>query len=239
VFLPRYPPVTDNVNKKDSTMIRTLLGATILSATAFAASAATYTVTVTNDLGMELVAPILIANVTNDGHIFAGDYVTPEAEEQILTGDPAKLAARIGADAMVGHGMDGPPGVLLAPGKSVSFDINTDADMVRVLAMIAPTHTPDNYVTAVIDLEDKMSTGGHLVRYDIGHDEMTKMTTKVMMGDAMMEDGATATDTMASEDGTMATEDPMASEDAMASDDSSMEHDTMADGGVTISFVLK
>lgn len=209
-------------------MFRTLLGATILSAAAAAASAATYTVTVANDLAEELVAPILITNVANDGHIFEGDYVTPEAETQILTGDPGKLAARIGADAMVGHGMDGPPGVLLAPGKSVSFDINTEAEMVRILAMIAPTITPDNYVTAVIDLAGMETTGVHLVRYDIGHDEMTKMTTKVMMGEAMMKES----DSMASDD-TMSSDDTMASDDAMASED------MMHSGGVTISFVLK
>jgi hypothetical protein len=41
-------------------MFRTLLGATILSAVAAAATAGTYTVTVTNNLDTELLAPILI-----------------------------------------------------------------------------------------------------------------------------------------------------------------------------------
>lgn len=223
-------------------MLKSLLAASALCAVASGALAATYTVTVTNNMDKELLAPILITNVTNDGHIFMGDYVTPEAEEQILTGDPAKLAARIGPDAMIGQGMDGPPGVLLAPGKSVMFDIMTDAASVRIISMIAPTLVPDNYVTAVIDLGGVASAGGHLVRYDIGHDEMTKVTTRVT-GDAMMaeddammsEDDTMAEDTMVSGDDTMAS-------DTMASDDDTMmteDDDMMAAAGVTISFVLK
>ncbi|MGR3289689.1 MAG: hypothetical protein ACU0C9_00625, partial [Paracoccaceae bacterium] len=98
----------------------------------------------------ELLAPILITNVSNDSEIFLGAYVTPEAEDQILTGDPAMLVARIGPDAMVGHGTDGPPGILLAPGKSVTFDIETDVTAVRILSMVAPTLLPDTYVTNVL-----------------------------------------------------------------------------------------
>jgi len=45
----------------------------------------------------------------------------------------------IGTGASVGHGKDGPPGVLLAPGKSVSFAVSTDAKQLRVIAMVAPT----------------------------------------------------------------------------------------------------
>ena len=152
-----------------------ILGAAILALSAGLANAGTYTVTVTNNLKEELLAPILITSAANDGEIFTGNYVTPEAEEQILTGDPAKLAARIGPDAMVGHGSDGPPGVLLAPGKSVTFEIDTDATSVRVLAMVAPTMVPDNYVTNVVDLSGAKTVEAGLVRYDIGHDEKTMM----------------------------------------------------------------
>ena len=155
-------------------MLKKLLAATALSlAASSAALAETYTVTVTNNLGEELLAPILITNASNDAEIFAGSYVTAEAEEQILTGDPAKLAMRIGADAMVGHGMDGPPGVLLAPGKSVEFEINTDASAVRIISMVAPTLKPDNYVSNVVDLHASAMVNAQLHRFDIGHDEGT------------------------------------------------------------------
>lgn len=206
-------------------MFKTLMTASALALAANAGFAATYTVTVTNNMKEELLAPILITDARNDGEIFKMNYVTPEAEEQILTGDPGKLAARIGPDAMVGHGTDGPPGVLLAPGKSVTFEITTEASSVRVLSMVAPTMVPDNYVTNVVDLHGMDKAMADLARYDIGHDEKTMMTMAV--GAMMKADDSMASDTM-SED-TMASDsmasDTMAS-DSMASD--SMAEDTMA-----------
>ena len=176
-------------------MIKTIATTLITGFMASAAMAGSYTVTVTNNMDTELLAPILITDAANDSYIFDGNYVTDAAEKQILTGDPAALAKRIGAHAMAGHraniahGTDGPPGVLLAPGKSLSFIINTDADTVRILAMVAPTEVPDNYVTALVDLKDMMmdDTMMHgmvgdnvaLSRYDIGHDEGTKTITAV------------------------------------------------------------
>ena len=91
-------------------MKRALSASAAILLLASAAYSADYTVTVTNNLEEELLAPILITSAGNDSEIFAGDYVTPEAEFQILTGDPGMLAERIGSDAMVGHGSDGPPG---------------------------------------------------------------------------------------------------------------------------------
>ncbi len=202
-------------------MFKLTLGAAALSLIAGMASAGEYTVTVTNNLEKELLAPILITNVANDGNIFMGSYVTPEAEEQILTGDPAKLAARIGPDAMVGHGTDGPPGVLLAPGMSVTFDIETDATAVRVISMVAPTMLPDTYVTNVVDLTGSDTIEASLLRFDIGHDEGTMMISKF---NAMMDTGDAMTDassdsmTTASDD-TMATSDDTMASDTMASDD--------------------
>lgn len=206
-------------------MFKLTLGAAALSLIAGMASAGEYTVTVTNNLEKELLAPILITNVANDSNIFMGSYVTPEAEEQILTGDPAMLAARIGPDAMVGHGTDGPPGVLLAPGMSVTFDIKTDATAVRVISMVAPTMLPDTYVTNVVDLSGGGDTvEASLLRFDIGHDEGTMMISKfnAMMdtGDAMTEASSdsmstASDDTMAASDETMAS-DTMASDDTMA-----------------------
>jgi len=165
-------------------MLKPILGAAALTLIAGMASAATYSVTVTNNLDEELLAPILITNVSNDGEIFTGSYVTPEAEELVLTGDPTKLAARIGADAMVGAGTDGDKGVLLAPGQSVTFEI-----AVRVISMVAPTLLPDTYVTTVIDLTGGTGTfEASLKRFDIGYDEGTKMISK--FGDGMMADEA-------------------------------------------------
>ena len=129
-----------------------------------------YEVTVTNKMDKELLAPILVTPASEDGKIFVEKYVSKEAEHQILTGDPGMLAKAIGSGASVGHGKDGPPGVLLAPGKSVSFRISTGAKKLRVLAMVAPTMYKDHYVTAVVDFGGKAMSAG-LDRFDIGHDE--------------------------------------------------------------------
>ena len=129
-----------------------------------------YEVTVTNNMDKELLAPILVAPASNDGKIFVEKYVSKEAEHQILTGDPGMLAKAIGAAASVGHGKDGPPGVLLAPGKSVTFKMSTGAKQVRVIAMVAPTMYKDHYVTALVDLDDEAMAVA-LDRFDIGHDE--------------------------------------------------------------------
>ena len=83
------------------------------------------------------------------------------------------LAAAIGDEASVGHGMDGPPGVLLAPGKSITFAVASHAPEVRVLAMVAPTMYEDHYVTAVLPLNGK-SMSVALDRFDIGYDEGRK-----------------------------------------------------------------
>ena len=132
-----------------------------------------YEVTVTNNMDEELLAPILVAPVSEDGKVFVESYVSKEAEHQILTGDPGMLAAAIGDGAAVGHGMDGPPGVLLAPGKSVTFAFSSHAPQVRVLAMVAPTMYEDHYVSAVVSLNgEPMSVS--LDRFDIGYDEGRK-----------------------------------------------------------------
>ncbi len=118
-----------------------------------------YEVTVTNTMASELIAPILTTGTDHDKAIFKDHYVTPEAEVQVLTGDPAKLAAAIGKDVTIAHGEDGPPGVLLAPGKSITFTVTTEAKEIRLFAMVAPTEKPDNYLTATIALEPGMEKG--------------------------------------------------------------------------------
>jgi hypothetical protein len=58
------------------------------------------------------------------------------------------LKQKIGRKAMVGHGNDGPPGVLLALGKSIKIEVSGGkSNVVRVIAMTAPTKVPDNYVS--------------------------------------------------------------------------------------------
>ena len=82
----------------------------------------------------------------------------------------------------VGHGSDGPPGVLLAPGKSIKIKISGGkSNVVRVIAMVAPTKVPDNYVSGliVLGMDSRPTT---LDRYDIGHDEGRKTTEMVSAG---------------------------------------------------------
>ena len=146
-----------------------------------------YEVTVTNTMSSELIAPILTTGTAHDNAIFKGDYVTREAEVQVLTGDPAKLAAAIGKDVTIAHGKDGPPGVLLAPGKSITFTVTTEAKEIRLFAMVAPTEKPDNYLTATIALEPAMEKSmdkGMTKAMDKG--AMDKAMPAAMMDEAVM-----------------------------------------------------
>ena len=184
------------------------------AAPAFAQDMAhSYEITVTNTMPTEFIAPILVAGTGKDSEIFAGSYVTPEAETQVLTGDPKMLAERIGPDATVAHGKDGPPEVLLAPGHSLTFTLKTAEPEVRIFAMVAPTEKPDNYLTATLKLgmamDDKMAAKP--MADTMAKDTMEKdtMTTGAMAKDTM------AKDTM--EKDTMA-KDAM-SRDAMAKDE--------------------
>ncbi len=165
-------------------MKKTLIASLAFGLLASTAFAETYTVTVTNNLEQELLAPIVVTGAGNDAFIFKDGYVTAAAESQILTGDPAMVVEAIGADQVtVGHGTDGPPGVLLAAGKSVTFTVETEATAWRILAMVAPTMVPDNYVTALADLSVDHEVTVELGRYDIGNDEGTMMN--VIVGDMM------------------------------------------------------
>jgi len=137
-----------------------------------------YTLRITNLMDEELLAPILVTSVRMDKHIFNDGYVTPEAQEQILTGDPGMLVKRIGRKAHVVHGSDGPPGVLLAPGKSVEITVEGRRHGgMRVIAMVAPTMKPDHFVTAVVNAQTMLPVT--MERYDIGYDEGRKITQYV------------------------------------------------------------
>lgn len=188
-----------------------------------------YILTITNTMSDELLAPILVTRAKNDRAIFEHDYVTPEAEEQILTGDPGKLVEKIGKNAIVGHGSDGPPGVLLAPGKSIEIAVSGQGP-VRLIAMVAPTMFNDHFVTAVVNPRAELPV--MLDRYDIGHDEGTKSTSfvssaaatvsvRIDKGDEdMMDDGKMKDDMM--DDGEM--KDDMMDGDKM--DDDKMKNDS-------------
>ncbi|MDE4061913.1 hypothetical protein [Phaeobacter gallaeciensis] len=150
------------------------------------AAADTYTITVTNRMSDELLAPIAVTSAVNDPALFDGPYVTQAAETQILTGDPSAVVASIGAVGVV-HGNDGPPGVLLAPGDSVTFDYETDATALRILAMVAPTMLPDTYVAGIADLQAADGVTLILDRFDIGNDEGTHVRTQIAEGAAQIQ----------------------------------------------------
>jgi hypothetical protein len=128
-----------------------------------------YTVTIKNGLARERLAPILIVGDADDRRIWVGKYVSNEAHTQFTTGNPAPLAAVLGGD-------QGQPGTL-GVGKQVTFKFRTKAGKARLTAMVHPDYTPDNYVTALIDLSKGGTTS--LERYDIGDDENRKTVVKV------------------------------------------------------------
>ena len=162
------------------------LASVILAVSSVSAMAHEYTIRITNLLSEELLAPVVLVSTKADKHIFDGNYVTPEAEMQILTGDPGKLVGRIGKKANVVHGTDGPPGVLLAPGKSVEITVKARHNSgLRVIAMVAPTMKPDHFVSVVIDPSTMLPAT--MDRYDIGYDEGRKSIQYVSGGAAKVE----------------------------------------------------
>ena len=92
-----------------------------------------------------------------------------EAHTQFTTGNPGPLAAVLGGD-------QGQPGKL-GVGEEITFTFRTTATKARLTAMVHPDITPDNYVTALINLP----AGGTTVleRFDIGDDEGRKTVLKV------------------------------------------------------------
>ena len=156
-----------------------------------------YRVTVTNNLSDELFAPIVVTHASNDALLFTADnYVTKRAERQILTGKPDEVEEKIGEGVAVGHGTAGPPGDLLPAGESVEFMFEQDATALRILAMVAPTMVPDNYVSAVADVADLMmgeSIEVPLSRFDIGYDEMDMDGMRLMEISLVGENAGTVT----------------------------------------------
>ncbi len=128
-----------------------------------------YTITVKNTLARERFAPILVVGDADDGKIWVGQYVSPEARTQFTTGNPGPLAAKLGGD-------QGQPGGL-GVGQEVTFKFKTTARKARLTAMVHPDITPDNYVTGLIDLQAGGTTA--LERFDIGDDEKRFSVVKV------------------------------------------------------------
>jgi hypothetical protein len=128
-----------------------------------------YTITVKNTLARERLAPILVVGNADDTKIWVGRYVSSEAHTQFTTGNPGPLAAVLGGD----QGQPGKVGV----GEEITFKFRTTAKKARLTAMVHPDFTPDNYVTALLDL----SAGGTttLERFDIGDDEKRMTVQKV------------------------------------------------------------
>jgi hypothetical protein len=128
-----------------------------------------YTITVKNTLAKERFAPILIVGDADDGKIWVGKYVSPEARTQFTTGNPGPLAAVLGGD-------QGQPGGL-GVGGEITFKFRSTSRKARVTAMVHPDVTPDNYVTALLDLQAGGTTA--LERFDIGDDEKRYTVQKV------------------------------------------------------------
>ena len=133
------------------------------------ASGKEYTITVKNTLPKERFAPVLIVGDADDGKIWVGRYVSGEAHTQFTTGNPGPLAGVLGGD----QGQPGKVGV----GEEITFTFRTTARRARITAMVHPDFTPDNYVTALLDLSKPGTIA--LERFDIGDDENRKTVEKV------------------------------------------------------------
>ena len=128
-----------------------------------------YTITVRNTLAQERFAPVLIVGDADDRKIWVGPYVSPEARTQFTTGNPGPLAAVLTGD-------QGQPGKVPVGGE-ITFTFRTTARTARITAMVHPDITPDNYVTALLDLGKPGTVT--LERFDIGDDEKRFSVVKV------------------------------------------------------------
>lgn len=128
-----------------------------------------YTITVQNTLDKERFASLLIVGDADDTKIWVGPYVSAAAHTQFTTGNPGPLAATLG-------GEQEQPGRIPVGGE-LTFKFQTKARTARITAMVHPDFTPDNYVTALIQLDKPGVT--LLERFDIGDDEMRKTVVKV------------------------------------------------------------
>ena len=152
-------------------LVASLLGgcAALQSERSGQAAGTTYTITLRNTLDKERFAPVLIVGGADDRKIWVGSYVSGEARTQFTTGNPGPLAAMLGGD-------QGLPGKV-AVGGEITFTFRTTARTARITAMVHPDVTPDNYVTALLDLAKPGTVT--LERFDIGDDENRRAVQKV------------------------------------------------------------
>lgn len=112
-------------------------------------------------MAAERLAPILVVGDADDSKIWVARYVSKEARTQFTTGNPDPLALQLGGD-------QAQPGKL-ASKSEITFTFRTKAATARITAMVHPDVTPDNYVTAKLDLSKPGTVA--LERFDIGDDE--------------------------------------------------------------------
>ena len=160
---------------KSFTIVAVVAAAASLAGCASAPSAigqsegTAYTVTVKNDMATERLAPILIVGDADDAKIWVGRYVSKEARTQFTTGNPDPLANQLGGD-------QAQPGKLSSKSE-ITFTFRSKAATARITAMVHPDVTPDNYVTAKLDLRKPGKVA--LERFDIGDDEKRMTVERV------------------------------------------------------------
>jgi hypothetical protein len=128
-----------------------------------------YTITIKNDLKTERLAPVLVVGDADDTKIWVGSYVSKEARTQFTTGNPAPLAIALGGEHAT-------PGKVNVNGE-ITFTFKTKAKTARITAMVHPDITPDNYVTAKLDLANPGFIA--LERFDIGDNEKRMTVERV------------------------------------------------------------
>ena len=159
--------------------------------------AVTYSVEVVNGLS-EKLAPVVVTRANDEHYLFDGTYVTDAAEDLILRGWPCMVTDAIGADAVSNHPtrpacLEENKVTVAAGASSDPIMFDTDATALRIIAMVAPSMVPDNYVSAVVSVAALRMSGdtitAPLSRFDIGHDEMTMDIHRVDGGIDMMDVG--------------------------------------------------
>ena len=146
-----------------------------------------YTIEVMNDLS-EKLAPIVVTRANDEHYLFDGMYVTEAAKDLILRGWPCMVTDTIGEDAVSNHPtqpvcVEENKVTVAAGGSSEPIMFDTDAAAFRIIAMVAPSMVPDNYVSAVVNVAALEMPGDYIMaplsRFDIGDDEMTMVIRRV------------------------------------------------------------
>jgi hypothetical protein len=128
-----------------------------------------YTISIKNDMKSERLAPVLIVGDADDSKIWVGRYVSAEARTQFTTGNPTPLAEQLGGEQLQ-------PGRVAVNGE-LTFTFRTKAKTARITAMVHPDITPDNYVTAKLELTKPGVIP--LERFDIGDNEKRMTVERV------------------------------------------------------------